>query len=120
MTVQHVDIDDPYIHEPKGVAAASIGQVYVADGAGSGAWASYSAATTSAYGTVKQAAVIAAVTEDTGPVGGTNDGNMPALSTVSGTYVQAEIVAIRDAVRELADKVNAIIAALKAADVMDT
>ncbi len=36
--VEHVNIADPQIHEPKGVAAASIGQVYVANGAGSGAW----------------------------------------------------------------------------------
>lgn len=35
---EHVDIVDPEIHEPKGVASATSGQVYVADGAGSGAW----------------------------------------------------------------------------------
>lgn len=38
MAVQHEDIVDPYIHEPKGIAAATTGQVYVADGAGGGAW----------------------------------------------------------------------------------
>lgn len=37
--VEHVNIADPDIHEPKGIAAASVGQVYIADGAGSGAWA---------------------------------------------------------------------------------
>lgn len=36
--VQHVDITDPEIHEPKGVASASAGTVYVADGSGSGTW----------------------------------------------------------------------------------
>lgn len=36
--VQHVDITDPDIHEPKGAAAASGDTVYVADGAGSGTW----------------------------------------------------------------------------------
>lgn len=35
---EHVDIVDPEIHEPKGVGAATAGQVYVADGLGSGAW----------------------------------------------------------------------------------
>lgn len=35
---EHNVITDPDIHEPKGVASASSGQVYVADGAGSGAW----------------------------------------------------------------------------------
>lgn len=38
MAVQHKDITDPDIHEPKGVNAASIGATYVADGAGSGDW----------------------------------------------------------------------------------
>lgn len=38
MTIQHSAIADPNIHEPKGVAAASSGQVYIANGLGSGAW----------------------------------------------------------------------------------
>lgn len=37
--VDHVNITDPNIHEPKGVATANEGEVYVADGLGSGAWA---------------------------------------------------------------------------------
>lgn len=40
MAVEHVNITDPEIHEPKGVASASAGQIYTADGAGSGNWAS--------------------------------------------------------------------------------
>jgi len=39
--VEHVNITDPNIHEPKGIASASNGQVYVADGAGSGDWTTY-------------------------------------------------------------------------------
>jgi len=35
---EHVDLADPELHEPKGVAAASLGQMYIADGVGSGAW----------------------------------------------------------------------------------
>lgn len=38
MTIEHVLIEDPNIHEPKGVASATAGSVYVADGAGSGDW----------------------------------------------------------------------------------
>lgn len=38
MTIQHAVIADPNIHEPKGVAVASSGSVYAADGAGSGIW----------------------------------------------------------------------------------
>lgn len=36
--VNHSTLTDPYLHEPKGVAAASAGSVYIADGAGSGDW----------------------------------------------------------------------------------
>jgi hypothetical protein len=38
MTVQHNAITDPDIHEPKGIAAATEGKVYVSDGASSGDW----------------------------------------------------------------------------------
>lgn len=38
MTVAHSSITDPNIHEPKGVATANDEEVYIADGAGSGAW----------------------------------------------------------------------------------
>lgn len=38
MAVQHKNITDPDIHEPKGVASAAVGKVYVSDGAGSGSW----------------------------------------------------------------------------------
>jgi hypothetical protein len=38
MTIQHASISDPDIHEPKGIAAALAGQVYAADGLGSGSW----------------------------------------------------------------------------------
>lgn len=34
----HKDITDPNLHEPKGVASASSGMVYTADGSGSGDW----------------------------------------------------------------------------------
>ena len=36
--VEHKDIQDPQIHEPKGVLAASDREVYIADGLGSGNW----------------------------------------------------------------------------------
>ena len=38
--VNHSTLTDPYLHEPKGVAAAAVGEVYMADGAGSGDWVS--------------------------------------------------------------------------------
>jgi hypothetical protein len=38
MTIQHKLITDPDIHEPKGVATASAGKAYVANGTGSGSW----------------------------------------------------------------------------------
>ena len=36
--VNHSTLTDPYLHEPKGAASASSGDVYVANGAGSGTW----------------------------------------------------------------------------------
>jgi hypothetical protein len=38
MTIQHKLIADADLHEPKGVASAVSGKVYVANGSGSGAW----------------------------------------------------------------------------------
>lgn len=38
MATEHSTITDPDIHEPKGVAAATAGQAYIADGAASGTW----------------------------------------------------------------------------------
>jgi hypothetical protein len=38
MAIQHRDIPEDGLHEPKGVSGASSGEVYVADGAGSGSW----------------------------------------------------------------------------------
>lgn len=38
MAIEHVNIDDPEIHEPKGISTATANKVYVADGAGSGDW----------------------------------------------------------------------------------
>lgn len=37
----HSTLSDPDLHEPKGVSAATVGQVYVADGLGSGTWTKY-------------------------------------------------------------------------------
>jgi hypothetical protein len=36
--ISHKNITDPQIHEPKGISAANAGEVYVADGSGSGSW----------------------------------------------------------------------------------
>lgn len=36
--VNHSTLTDPYLHEPKDISSAGSGQVYVADGAGSGDW----------------------------------------------------------------------------------
>lgn len=40
MAIEHKDIPDAQLHEPKGVVTASEGAVYVADGLGSGSWTS--------------------------------------------------------------------------------
>ena len=38
VNVNHSTLTDPFLHEPKGIAAAPAGQVYIADGSGSGDW----------------------------------------------------------------------------------
>lgn len=38
MAIEHDAIPNADLHEPKGASSATSGQVYVADGAGSGAW----------------------------------------------------------------------------------
>jgi len=38
MAIQHRDLKDPQLHEPKGVETANDGEVYVADGVGGGSW----------------------------------------------------------------------------------
>lgn len=118
MAIEHVDIVDPEIHEPKGAASAASGRVYVANGTGSGSWVEYPSATLSTKGIVNKAVDPVNLTENSGVVGGTNDGNLPSLATVSATYTQAEIVAIRDAVREVAAKLNDLMAKLRTAGVM--
>jgi hypothetical protein len=36
--ISHKNITDPQIHEPKGISGANAGEVYVANGSGSGSW----------------------------------------------------------------------------------
>src|SRR5690606_17914044 len=56
-------------------------------------------------------AALGALTENGGAIGGTNDGDLPALTgTASGTDA-AIVTALQASVRELAAKVNALIAA---------
>ena len=50
--IQHSNITDPNIHEPKGASTANEGDIYTADGVGSGSWGQ----PTPAAGTVTQGA----------------------------------------------------------------
>lgn len=38
ITIQHKNIPDAQLHEPKGIATVTVGKIYVSDGAGSGTW----------------------------------------------------------------------------------
>ncbi|NOQ73239.1 MAG: hypothetical protein GQ574_14625 [Crocinitomix sp.] len=40
---EHVDLTDPELHEPKGVATAAVDNIYLADGVGSGSWVKHKA-----------------------------------------------------------------------------
>src|SRR6478735_10449615 len=44
MALEHATLTGSQVHEPKYIEAASAGQVYVANGSGSGVWASPTAA----------------------------------------------------------------------------
>jgi len=44
--LQHKDLPNSQLHEPKGVSAANAGEIYTANGAGSGAWDSLDGAST--------------------------------------------------------------------------
>lgn len=65
------------------------------------------------YGGAKNPEGIDALTENSGDIGGTNDGDLPDIGTVSSPPTQAEVQAIRDAVRENAAKLNELLEALK-------
>lgn len=77
MTIQHEDIADPYIHEPKGVAAASADTVYVADGAGSGTWEKI---TGDSLNSAVQTTILTAVETNI------NDGTLPILPAETYVY----------------------------------
>lgn len=56
MAIQHADISDPYVHEPKGMSGAAQDTVYIANGAGSGNWQQVGIAaldTTSVYADIQ-------------------------------------------------------------------
>lgn len=38
--IQHSDLDDPHLHEPKGISTATADKVYISNGSGSGTWTS--------------------------------------------------------------------------------
>jgi hypothetical protein len=41
MTLRHSILTGDFLHEPKGIATAAVDTVYIADGAGSGAWSAF-------------------------------------------------------------------------------
>lgn len=61
MTVQHSALTGSELHEPKGVASASSGQVYIANGSGSGSWTTPSASTIGSTATATEITRVADV-----------------------------------------------------------
>lgn len=43
--INHNVLTDPFLHEPRGCSTASLGQVYIANGSGSGTWTNHNAIT---------------------------------------------------------------------------
>jgi hypothetical protein len=97
---EHVSITDPDIHEPKGVVSADSGEVYIADGLGSGAWGQVLPSQTGNSGKIlttngtapswtapigiKARATISSGTLSTNTV--SNDFNVATCTQVSGVY----------------------------------
>lgn len=51
--IEHKNITEANLHEPKGVSTAANGQVYIADGNGSGQWATLTATRITAQGSIE-------------------------------------------------------------------
>lgn len=64
MAIQHKDIPDANLHEPKGIASAIVNKTYISDGAGSGAWKHN-------LGSVHGEIFLDSATVSVGPTGGT-------------------------------------------------
>lgn len=83
MTI-HRDLADSELHEPKGVAGASAGEVYVADGAGSGAWTDAAS--------LEPIGIAGAGANEIYVADGAGSGTMTALATVVAANESANIV----------------------------
>lgn len=75
--IEHKDISDPEIHEPKGVSTASQHAVYVATGLGTGIW---QVASTTTRGVV---ALIAPVDDIADSTGGTAANGLTAMTNIA-------------------------------------
>jgi len=62
MTIEHKNVADPDVHEPKDISTADAGAVYVADGSGSGDW------NLNSYGEMKVSTNTAAFTPSTADI----------------------------------------------------
>jgi Phage Tail Collar Domain. len=82
--VSHASLTGSELHEPKGADSASLGTVYVADGAGSGSWAS--------IGTSAFTGMIADFAAPVAPTGWLElDGSVISTSTYSGLFAVMSI-----------------------------
>jgi hypothetical protein len=116
--VNHSALTDPYLHEPKGAAAATSGQVYVADGAASGAWASLDAATTyiisGVIDDISTAATVYIPTPEAGTV-------KQVTTVLSGAIATADVtVLVKDAAAATMGTITVAFTGSAAADIDST
>jgi hypothetical protein len=97
----HSSLTDPNIHEPKGASTAADGEVYVADGVGSGAWTARlptqtgnsgkfltTDGSTESWGTVSAPTSMASITDGSSATNtvGANAINIASCTQASGLY----------------------------------
>lgn len=78
----HKDLTGADLHEPKGAATASAGMVYVADGAGSGAWTAQKSVRVALTRTITDVS-----TADTVYIAAPIDGTITRIDTILGAAI---------------------------------
>lgn len=87
MSIDHVNISDPYIHQPKGASTASANTVIIADGSGSTSWGKITTSQVDASSIKNLNTYALTVRLDNIGNAGSTFVAVPAAGTIVGMYV---------------------------------